>query len=50
MMFNFKVKKQQNSLKMAIQRKTESLFYYLPLFVFIGTWIYVMTTLLSVLR
>ena len=47
MMFNFKGKKQQNSQKMAIQRKTDSLFYYFPFFVFGGVWIFVVATLLG---
>ena len=47
MMLNFKGRKQQKSQKKAVERKTDSLFYYLPFFVFIGTWIYVMATFLG---
>jgi hypothetical protein len=48
-MFNFKGKKQQKSQKKA-ERKTDSLFYYLPFFVIVGIWIFVMVPIFFGIR
>ena len=44
-MFNFKRKKLQDPQMKAFERKTDSLFYYFPFFVFGGVWIFVVATL-----
>jgi len=49
MMFNFKGKKQQKFQKKA-ERKTDSLFYYLPFFVIVGIWIFVMVPIFFGIR